>query len=246
MQTSVGKRTLLGVLTPSSNTVLEPLTCAMLHDLPDVTAHFGRFRVREISLREEALGQFDDAPILAAADLLADARVGSIIWSGTNAGWMGFAADERLCGAITAATGIPAGSSVLALNEIFTLSGVRRFGLVTPYLDEIQERIVENYVRAGFACVAERHLRDRGNFSFSEIGEATIAEMIREVAAERPDAITVFCTNLRGASVVEALEAETGIPIYDTVATGVWKGMKLAGDDPGRIRHWGRLFREIA
>jgi maleate isomerase len=46
--------------------------------------------------------------------------------------------------------------------------------------------------------------------------------------------------------VVEALEAETGIPIYDTVATGLWKAMKLAGADPGRIRGWSRLFRDLA
>ncbi len=245
MRDNAGKRTLLGVLTPSTNTELEQQTCAILADLPDVTAHFGRFRVREISLREEALGQFDSAPILAAADLLANARVGSIIWSGTNAGWMGFQADEDLCREITGTTGVPAGSSVLALNEIFILTGVRRFGLATPYLDEIQERILENYARAGFECVVERHLRDRGNFSFSEVSEAMIAGMIREVAAEKPDAITVFCTNLRGAAVVEAMEAEIGIPIYDTVATGVWKGMRLAGDDPRRIRNWGRLFREV-
>jgi maleate isomerase len=245
METSIGNRTLLGVLTPSSNTVLEPLTCAMLRDLPDVSAHFGRFRVREISLREEALGQFEEAPILEAAGLLADARVASIIWSGTNAGWMGFAADENLCREITDATGIPAGSSVLALNEIFILTGIKRFALVTPYLDEIQQRILDNYAQVGFECIAERHLRDPGDFSFSEVSEATIAQMIREVATERPQAITVFCTNLRGVGVVEALEAETGIPIYDTVPTGLWKGMRLAGADPRRIKGWGRLFTEV-
>jgi maleate isomerase len=235
----------LGILTPSSNTVLEPVTAAMLAGLPDVSAHFGRFPVREISLRADALGQFESAPILAAARLLADARVHSIVWNGTSAGWLGFAADEDLCAAIRSVTGIPAGTSVLALNQIFARTGVRRFGLVTPYLDEIQERIVGNYEAAGFRCVAERHLRDRGNFSFSEYAEATIADMIRAVAAERPDAITVFCTNLRGAAVVEALEAETGIPIYDTVATGVWKGMRLAGADPHRITGWGRLFSDV-
>ena len=69
--------------------------------------------------------------------------------------------------------------------------------------------------------------------------------MIRAVAAARPDAITVFCTNFRGAAVAEALEAETGIPIYDTVATAVWQGLKLAGGDPRRIHGFGRLFREL-
>src|SRR4051812_22652693 len=105
MSTSIGKRTLLGVLTPSSNTVLEPMTSRIVAGLPHVSAHFGRFPVREISLTDAALGQFDNRPILDAARLLADARVGSIIWSGTNSGWMGFATDERLCQEITDATG---------------------------------------------------------------------------------------------------------------------------------------------
>jgi len=246
MRERIGARSLLGMLTPSSNTVLEPLTAAMLAGLPDVTAHFARFAVREISLGEAALGQFEQEPILAAARLLADARVGSIVWNGTSAGWQGFAADQKLCGAIEGATGIPAGTAVLALNEIFALTGVRRFGLVTPYLAEIQERIVANYAAAGFECAAERHLDDRGNFSFAAYGEELIAGLIREVAAARPDAITVFCTNFRGAAVVEALEAEIGIPVYDTVATALWQGMRLAGADPRRVRGWGRLFRELA
>ena len=71
----MAKRILLGMLTPSSNTVLEPVTSAMLAGLPDVTAHFGRFRVTEISLRDDALEQFDMEPLLAAARLLADAKV---------------------------------------------------------------------------------------------------------------------------------------------------------------------------
>lgn len=242
MPASPGRRTLLGMLTPSSNTVLEPLTAAMLAGLPDVSAHFARFRVREISLREEALGQFDLEPILEAAGLLADARVGAILWNGTSSGWMGFEADHALCRAIEAATGVPAGTSVLALNEIFEATAVRRFALVTPYLEEIQTRIVANYEAAGFTCVAERHLDDRGNFSFSEYGEEVIAGLVREVAAARPDAITVFCTNFRGAGVARALEEETGIPVYDTVATALWKGLRLAGADPRRVRGWGGLF----
>jgi maleate isomerase len=246
MEKPTRARTRLGMLTPSSNTVLEPVTAAMLAGLPDVSAHFARFAVREISLRRDALGQFETAPILAAAKLLADARVGSIVWNGTSAGWLGFATDEALCRAIATATGIPAGTAVLALNEIFARTGVRRFGLVTPYLPEIQERIVANYAAAGFACAAERHLGDRGNFSFADYDEEQIAGMIRAVAAARPDAITVFCTNFRGAALADALEAETGIPIYDTVATAVWQGLRLAGADPGRIRGFGRLFRELA
>jgi len=83
----------LGMLTPSSNTALEPLTAAMLHDLPDITAHFGRFQVTEISLSEYGLGQFQLEPMLAAARMLAEAHVHVICWNGTSSGWRGFDAD---------------------------------------------------------------------------------------------------------------------------------------------------------
>jgi maleate isomerase len=236
----------LGMLTPSSNTVLEPLTAAMLAALPDVTAHFARFRVTEIGLGQAALGQFEMEPMLTAAELLADAKVASICWNGTSAGWLGFESDERLCATIRERTGIPACSSVLALNEIFERTGVRRFGLVTPYLPEIQGAIVANYAAAGFECVAERHLCERDNFAFSTFGEQQIAKLCREVAGAGPDAITIFCTNLRGARIVASLEAEFGIPIYDTVATAVWKSLALAGVAPKRVQGWGRLFTALS
>ncbi|ARP87902.1 maleate cis-trans isomerase family protein [Bordetella genomosp. 9] len=238
-------RLLLGMLTPSSNTALEPVTSAMLSGLPEATAHFGRFPVTEIALSERALAQFDDAPILQAATLLAHARMSVICWNGTSSGWLGFDADRELCRRIESATGIAACTSVLALNEIFERRSVRNFALVTPYTDDVQARILNNYLDAGYTCVAERHLGRRDNFSFSEVDADTLRGMVREVAKSGPDAISIFCTNLHGAPLVEELEREVGIPIYDTIATAVWKSLRLAGADTRRVQGWGSLFREV-
>lgn len=240
------KRVRLGMLVPSSNTVLEPVTTAMIAGLPEASAHFARFKVTEIALSKQALGQFDDAEILRAAELLAHAKVDVIGWSGTSASWLGFDADERLCRRITEATGIPACTSVLALNALFARGGVRRFGLVTPYLDDVQARIAAHYAAAGFECASERHLGLRDNFSFAQVDEHTLRVMVREVAAARPDAIAILCTNLRGAPLVAALEAETGIPIYDSVATVAWQALRLAHVDTARVRGWGRCFETEA
>ncbi|MGY8524525.1 maleate cis-trans isomerase family protein [Paracidovorax citrulli] len=239
------KRVLLGMLTPSSNTALEPLTSAMLAGLPEVSAHFGRFRVTEISLRDQALGQFDLAPILEAARLLADARVDVICWNGTSSGWLGFDADEALCARITEETGVPACTSVLAFNEVMARTGRRRFGLVSPYLEDVQQRIVANYGNSGYECVAERHLGLHVNFSFSEVTPEQLQGMARGVAESRPECITTFCTNLRAARLVPHLEAELGIPIYDTVSTAVWKSLRVAGVDTRRVQGWGSLFGEV-
>ena len=236
---------MLGMLTPSSNTTLEPVTSAMLSGLPEVSAHFGRFRVTEISLSSSALGQFGAEPMLEAADLLADARCHSICWNGTSAGWLGFQADRDLCAAIASRTGIPACSSVLAVEEILRNTGVKRFGMVTPYTADVQERIVANFAREGFECTAECHQDLSVNFAFSEIEPFDLQRMVREVAQSRPDAILVFCTNMDGASLAEALERELGIPVYDTIAAAVWASLKVAGVDRRRVQGWGRLFSEV-
>lgn len=236
------KRILLGMLTPSSNTVLEPITSALLADLPEVTAHFSRFSVTEIALSEKALGQFDLEPLLAAARLLAAAKVDVIAWNGTSAGWLGFDADWELCRQITVETGIPATTSVLALEEQFREREFTQFGLVTPYIKDVQKCIIRNYAQAGFDCVAEEHLELQDNFSFSEVSAEQIRVMVRKVATANPQVITTFCTNLAAAPVVAELEQELGIPIYDTISIVVWQSLRLAGVDPTRVKGWGRLF----
>ena len=238
-------RTLLGMLTPSSNTRLEPITSAMLAGVPHTSAHFGRFRVTEIALSERALAQFDDREILAAAALLADARLNVIGWNGTSSGWLGFAADEQLCKRITEHTGIAACTSVLALNEIFERTQVKRFGLVSPYRQDVQAKIIANYAAAGYECAAERHLELQDNFSFADVSDDQIRTMVREVATSRPDAITIFCTNLAGAPLVAELEAELGIPIYDTITTVVWKSLQLAKVPTDQLQGWGSLFQRL-
>jgi len=239
------KRVLLGQLTPSSNTALEPITTAMLAGLPEVSAHFSRFKVTEIALSNTALAQFDNSEILRAAELLAHAKVDVIGWNGTSSGWLGFEADVRLCEQITAATGIPATTSMLALNEILAATGVTKMGYVTPYLDAVQAKILDNYGKLGVACQGERHLNLQDNFSFSEVPVAQLEQMTRDVAADKPEAIAIICTNLRVAPSTAKLEQETGIPVYDTIATVVWKCLKMAGVDTRRVTGWGSLFQNV-
>lgn len=232
----------LGVLTPSSNTALEPLTSAIAAAVPGCSAHFSRFKVTEISLSVAALGQFDDSKILAAAELLADAKVDVIGWSGTAAGWLGFDSDRRLVQRIMERTGIPATTAVLALNELLALRGVTRLALVTPYTADVQHRIVENYRAIGIEVVAERHLGICVNHDFALVEPAQLHTLMHEVAAARPQAITTYCTNLRAAPLAERIEAELGIPLLDTVSTTVWGQLRAVGVDPAQVRGWGSLF----
>ena len=239
-------RSLIGMLTPSSNTVLEPVTSRMLDAIPHASAHFGRFRVTQIALSADANAQFAQAEIMRAVDLLADAKCQVIGWNGTSASWLGFHTDEALCRAIEANGSARACTSVLALNEVLARTGARRIGLVTPYLPDVQARIIANYATIGIEVVAETHWGLQDNFSFSTVTEPMIAAAVREAALAEPDAIVILCTNVRGAPLVPALEAELGIPVYDSIATVVWKSLLLCGDDPRALAGWGRLFAVTA
>ncbi len=232
----------LGVLTPSSNTALEPLTSAIVAGVPGCSAHFSRFTVTEIALSAQALGQFDDSKILAAAELLADAKVDAIGWSGTSSGWLGFERDRVLCERIRERTGIPATTAVLALNELLALRGVKRLALVTPYTGDVQQRIVDNYGSLGIEVVAERHLGIRVNHDFALVEPERLLALMRETATARPQAITTFCTNLRAATLAEALERELDIPLLDTVSTTVWGLLRAVSADPAAVQGWGRMF----
>ena len=233
----------LGMLTPSSNTVLEPYTAAMLADLPGVSAHFGRFRVTQISMDADAQAQFTLEPMLAAAELLADAKVDAICWNGTSAGWLGFEQDEALCAAITERTGVAACSAVLGINALFERRGVKSFGLVSPYTDEIQDRIIANYAAHGWQCTGDRRLHITENFAFATVPEEEIARLCREVAVAKPDAIVIYCTNMAGARIAAAIEQETGVPVLDSTAAALWSSLRTAGANPASITGWSSLFQ---
>lgn len=241
----MGQHIRLGMLTPSSNTVLEPVTQAMLVDLPDVSTHFSRFRVTEISLNLTALNQFENSALLEAAQLLAEAKVDVIAWNGTSAGWLGLDRDRELCQQITAATGIPATTSVLALQEIFKVRNITQFGLVTPYTKDVQTKITTNFAQQGFHCIAEQHLNLQVNFSFAEVDADKISAMVYQVAQAQPQAITTFCTNLCAAPLVAELEKDIGVPIFDTVSVAVWKSLRLAGVETSLVKGWGSLFADL-
>jgi maleate isomerase len=234
--------TRLGMLTPSSNTALEPITYAMLAGIADVSVHFSRFKVTEIALSESALRQFDDSEILRAAELLAHAKVDVIAWNGTSAGWLGFDRDERLCERITAATGIRACTTVLAYRDLLRRLDNARIGLVSPYTRDVQERIMANWRSHGLNCVAERHLSLSDNFSFAEVPEAEVARLSEEVVREGSDAVVVLCTNMRGAGAAERLEGKLGVGIFDSIAVTLWACLVAAGVDPSVVRGWGGLF----
>jgi maleate isomerase len=233
------------MLTPSSNTVLEPVTARLTAAMAGVTAHYSRFRVTRISLDAQDLGQFEPSPMLAASQLLADAKVDVITWNGTSASWLGLETDEKLAAAITAETGVAASTCILSLMDAMRRMGVKRYGLVSPYTADVQDKIVNNFSALGFELTGERHFNLSDNFSFATVAKADLAAAMRTVAAGRPDAIIVLCTNLDGAAVAADIEAQTGVPVLDSVVVTLWGALRAAGHPTTGLAPWGEALSRL-
>jgi maleate isomerase len=99
--------------------------------------------------------------------------------------------------------------------------------------------------REGFECVAEAHAGLSDNLSYAGVPVERIATMARQVAASRPQAIVCLCTNFPAAVMAAPLEAELGLPVYDSTALGVWHALRLCGADTHLAAPlWGSLFAQ--
>jgi maleate isomerase len=231
----------IGMITPSANIVVERVTTAILADFPEVSGHFSRTPVFGSS--DNYNDDYDWEGMLGAARLLGHAKLDVICWNGSKGVGLGFDADKTLCERITKETSIAATTSVLALEAVLRTTNVKTIGLVSPHTDSYQAKMMAAFEKRGFRCVAEAHAGFSDNFSYCTVREADIAAMIQKVAATKPDAVVTFCTNFPAAHLVDAMEQQLGVPIYDTVSIGVWDALRRAGVATDRGARWGNLFR---
>jgi len=242
-QRFAGQRHFIGTITPSGNTVVERITLGVLRELPQVSGHFSRIPV---------FGSTDPSPdayampgILGAATLLSHAAPQVLVWNGSKGAGIGLQHDRDLVDAVQAATGITTTTSILALMALLQARGISRIGVVTPYADAGQRKTLACLVAEGLDVAADACSGLHDNLSYASVPAPEICAMARSVAASRPQAIVCLCTNFPAAVVAAPLEAELGIPVYDSTALGVWHALQLCGADATpAVPLWGSLFQE--
>jgi maleate isomerase len=236
------QRRKIGHITPSSNTVLEPLTGLMSRAFDDrVSHHFTRIKVEAISLEPRHTGQFGPAAMLAAAALLGDAAVDAVVWNGTSGCWNGLDADRDLCARISEQNGVPSATSTLALLEVMSAAGFARCSLAVPYTDAVTARIAAVYASEGVQVTGTANAGISDNREMALHDAERVRGLVRAADAPDADCIQLICTGMAGAQVVEEMEAELGKPIFDSVAVTLWKALTMVGLEP-RLDGWGSLL----
>ena len=120
--------------------------------------------------------------------------------------------------------------------------GVRRIGVVSPYIAEVSAPLIAALEASGVSVTA--------SVSFDEMQEARVARIdpgssleagLEVGARDDVEAVFLSCTNLRTVGMLDELEARLGKPAISSNQALAWHMAQLAGVKPGRPI--GRLMR---
>jgi maleate isomerase len=195
----------VGLLVPSSNTVMEP-------DLQRSLAHVATVHTARMFLAEPvtADGELEllDRHAPAAARGIATLEPDVVVFGCTSAGTIrGRQADQRLRLELSATVDAPVVGIFDVIAAALRVRGARRIALLTPYPEESTAKTVAGLRREGFDVAEDRGLGIASNLAVGRIEPSVIVaeavDLLR--GAPRVDALVIACTNLR------ALEARTEI-----------------------------------
>jgi maleate isomerase len=232
----------IGMITPSVNTALEPLTMEMLKAVDeDVSVHFTRIEVHDVGLDDESSRQFTFEAFLEAARLLVDAQVQVVAWNGTSGGWMGIDLERGLAKRIEDILGVPFTTTTLAMVSAMQARRVRRWGLAIPYTIELADQVGRNYGAEGLECVRKtvRNWQTEGEVAATP---ADLRLMMEEAYEPGADAVAVVCTNLAAAPLVVDFENEFDTTVFDSIAVTFHQCLGACGIAQPVINGWGRAL----
>ena len=201
----------VGLLVPSSNTVMEPDLWRALP--PGATLHTGRMYLEDTT--PEGENRMLDEHVIPPARDLATARPDLIVFGCTSAGALrGNDYDAELCRRISDLSGVPTVSVIASVRRSIAASGARRVAVVTPYVDALNQRIKESVEADGVEVAAIAGLGISDNFEIAAVpGEEIVDFAERSLRGLDVDLAFVSCTNFPAVRVLPELERRLGLPV---------------------------------
>lgn len=235
-----GWRAKIGVLLPSTNTILEPDFYAMAPE--GVTIHTARLR-RSPDMSDRREAHMMNQQIERAADEVATAQVDVILY-GCTAGSFAEGSDYNrgITARIVEQTGIPAtttSSAVVAALRELDMKTVAVVGPRTEDVNALEKQFLgENEVAV--AKIVGLSLRsDYASYDPSRIYRFA-KEVVRDCIGQI-DGIFISCTNFRAVEVIDALECDIGKPVVTSNQASFWQALRLAGVNVA-VAGYGSLF----
>ena len=201
----------VGLIVPSSNTVIEVDFYRRLP--PTATLHTARMYLEETTPEVEA-AMLDDFLPTAISDLRS-ARPDVMVFGCTSAGALrGNDYEAQLISRIAGETGAQTFSVAASVRHTIRAAGGRRVGVITPYVDSLNQKIRESLEDDGLEVAAIHGLGITENFAIAEVEPERIAAFASECfAGSDIDLLFASCTNFRAIDAREEIHAALGVPV---------------------------------
>jgi maleate isomerase len=215
----------LGLIVPSSNTVMEP---DFYRNLPDNwTLHTARMFLEDVTPETEAC-MLDEFTLPAARDL-ATARPDVVVFGCTSAGALrGNEYEEQLIAEIGKVAGTPVVSVNKSVRQTLQGVGAKRLVVVTPYIEKLNVRIRASLENEGMEVLNIQGLGIIENTQIARVaGEEILALARKAIGNLKPDALFVSCTNFPAVSILKELRAAFPFPVVSSNQAALEKALAV-------------------
>ena len=226
----------LGLIVPSWNTVMEYESQRMAGNGTSIHS----MRISHTADTEENV-IWMGTQVLAAAKLLAHAKVDVICYGCTGGGFIkGPGYDPELSDEIKATTGIPGTTTIVGVMVALRVFGARRICVASPYEPWLNEKLRVFLEQSGVEVLAIQGL---GTQAHASITAQQVEALVMGVDRAEAQAVFISCTNFGTLDIIESLEKKLGKPVVTSNSASMWKMLRLIGDSSA-VPGGGRLFRE--
>jgi maleate isomerase len=248
MTDSLGPRAKFAVLAPSTNTSVQPEFDAMRP--PGVTNHHSRLVIPDTRVRDDAsfLAMMDNirAALLPALDAALTCRPDHVVLGmSSETFWDGLKGSLLLRRKLEkrARCGVAMGSDACRAALRAYGRGVRRLGVITPYMP-VGDRQVRRFFRdCGYEIVHLIGLRCASPVQIAHVPQRALRDAILRVNRGRVDAVVQVGTNLAMASLAASAELWLDKPVIAINTATYWHALRQYGIKD-RIQGWGSLLSE--
>ena len=248
MTDSLGHRAKFGVLAPSTNTSVQPEFDAMKPW--GVTHHHSRLIIPDMRVTGDRsfmvmMDTIRDALFPALEAVLTCSPDYVVLGMSAETFWDGLAGSRKLQKKLdrVASCGVCMGSDACRAALRAYGKGVKRLGVITPYMPVGDRQVRRFFTECGFEVVNLLGLKCKSPTLIAHESKKTLRDAIHRVNRGKVDAVVQVGTNLAMAEVAAMAEFWLDKPVIAINTATYWYALRQYGIKD-RVHGWGSLLAE--
>jgi maleate isomerase len=219
-----------GVLIPATNTTAELEYTRLLPE--DWQAHYAR--VATSSVNKTPFSPPRDEDVDYQSKLLGTARVETVFLLQTSASLFADDYCADVSRRISAAAGVPAFTSAMAIGEAMQALGTKRIALVSPYSEPVNASAKRYYEgKYGLDIVALEGFAATDSYAIGQLGPENAREAFARIDRPEIEAFVVPGGNFPTMTHIGKWEREFNKPVVTTNQAALWATrQRLGSSDP--------------